>query len=157
MHGKDIAHRDIKPENILVHTNSHYRNLQRVDLTVAYEKIPIVCKFRDLGEARSQATKTNILLQDSRTKVLNRGSQAFMTREILTEEKMLESACIDDLKAIDVWALLMTLFVTLNPDQRFRFQLNIKETVPTEPVDCAFNKFLRKRIISQFSKCHLSF
>ena len=81
LHGKDIVHRDIKPENILV-SNSHYSNLQGVDLKVAYEKTPIVCKLGDLEEARSEATKTNILLQNSRTKVLNRGSQAFMAPEI---------------------------------------------------------------------------
>ena len=66
LHGKDIVHRDKKPANILV-SNSHYINLQGVDLKVAYEKTPIVCKLEDLGEARSQATKTNILLQNSRT------------------------------------------------------------------------------------------
>ena len=45
----------------------------------------------------------------------------------------------------------------MNPDQRFPFHLNIKETAPTEPNDHAFKRFLRKRIISQFSKDHLSF
>ena len=45
----------------------------------------------------------------------------------------------------------------MNPDQRFPFHLNIKETAPTEPNDHAFNRFLRKRIISQFSKVHLPF
>ena len=70
LHGNDIAHRDIKPANILV-LNSHYSNLQGVDLKVAYEKTPIVFKVGDLGEVRSQATKTNILLQNSKTKVLN--------------------------------------------------------------------------------------
>ena len=44
---------------------------------------------------------------------------------------MLESASIDDLKAIDVWVLLIIFFVILNSDQRFPFHLNIKETVPT--------------------------
>ena len=40
-HGKDIAHKDIKPANILA-SNSHYSNLQRVDLKVAYKKTLIV-------------------------------------------------------------------------------------------------------------------
>ena len=77
LHGKDIVHRDIKPET------------------------PIVCKLGDFREACSPATKTNILLQNSRTNVLNRESQAFIAPEILVEGEMLESACIDDLKAID--------------------------------------------------------
>ena len=128
-HGKDIAHKDIKPANILV-SNSHYSNLQGVDLKVAYEKTPIVCKLGDLGEARSQAAKTNIILQNSSTKDLNRGSQAFIAPEISIDREMLESACIDNLKSVDVWALLMTFFVILNPDQRFPFHLNIKFTAP---------------------------
>ena len=40
-HGKDIAHKDIKPANILV-SNSHYSNLQGVNLKVAYKKTPTV-------------------------------------------------------------------------------------------------------------------
>ena len=78
-----------------------------------------------------------------------------MAPEISVEGEMLESACIDDLKAIDVWAL--SILVILNPDQRFPFHLNIKKTAPAEPVDRAFNRFLRKRIIPQFSKDHLPF
>ena len=111
-------------------SKSRYSNLQGVNLKVAYEKTPKVCKLRDLGEARSQATKTNILLQNSRTKVWKRGSQAFMAPEISIEREMLEPACIDDLKAINVWALLMKFFVILNADQHFAFLLNIKETAP---------------------------
>ena len=90
-----------------------------MDLKVAYEKTPIVCKLGDLGEARSQATKTNIPLQNCRTKVLNRRSQAFMAPETSIEGEMLESACIDDLEAIDIWALLMTFFVILNQTNVF--------------------------------------
>ena len=41
LHGKGIVHKDIKPANILV-SNSHYSNLQGVDLKVAYKKTPIV-------------------------------------------------------------------------------------------------------------------
>ena len=78
-----------------------------------------------------------------------------MAPEISVEGEMLESACIDDLKAIDVWVL--SILVILNPDQRFPFHLNIKKTAPAEPVDRAFNRFLRKRIIPQFSKDHLPF
>ena len=114
--------RTLNPANILV-PNSHYSSLQRVDLKVAYEKTPIVCKLEDLREARSQ---------NSRTKVLNRRSQVFMALEITIEGEMLYSTCINDMKAIDVWALLMTFFVILNLEQRFPFDLNIKETAPTE-------------------------
>ena len=80
-----------------------------------------------------------------------------MAPEISIEGEMLDSPCTDDLKAIDVWALLITFLVILNPDQRFPLHLNIKETASTEPVDRAFNRLLRKRIIPQFSKDHLPF
>ena len=91
LHRKDIVHRDVKSANILV-SNSHYSNLHGVDLKVAYEKTPIIYKLGDLGETRSQATKTNILLQNSRIKALNRGSQVFMAPEISIVGEMLESA-----------------------------------------------------------------
>ena len=56
LHGERYKARDIKPANILV-SNSHYSNLQGVDLKVAYEKTTIVCKLGDHGKARSQATR----------------------------------------------------------------------------------------------------
>ena len=84
LHGKDIVHRDKKPANILV-SISQYRNMQGVDLKVAYEKTLIVCKLGVLGKACSRGTKTNILLQNSRKKVLNIGSQTFMAPEISIE------------------------------------------------------------------------
>ena len=79
-----------------------------------------------------------------------------MAPEVSNEGEMLESACIDDLEAINIWALSIT-FLILNPDQPFPSHLDIMETAPMEPVDRAFNRFLRKRIISQFSKDHLPF
>ena len=39
-----------------------------------------------------------------------------MVLEISIEGEMLESACINILNAIDVWALLMKFFVIFNPD-----------------------------------------
>ena len=93
--------------NILV-SNSRYRNLQEVDLKVSYEKTPIVCKLGDLEEARSQATKTNNLLQNNRTKIFNRGSEAFMAPEISIMGEMLESAFNKDFKAIFVWPFVIS-------------------------------------------------
>ena len=60
-----------------------------------------------------------------------------MESEISIEGEMLESALIDELKAIDAWILLTTFFI-LNLDQHFPFHLNIKETTPTETVDPAY-------------------
>ena len=39
---------------------------------------------------------------------------------------MLQTAGIEDLKRIDIWAAVMTLFVLLNPDQRYPLQKDIK-------------------------------
>ena len=52
----------------------------------------------------------------TKTKYLERGTAAFMAPEIVIEEYMLQTAGIDDLKSIDIWATIMTLFVLLNPD-----------------------------------------
>ena len=45
-----------------------------------------------------------------------------MAPEILVEESILKSAGVEQFKAIDVWALVMTFFVILNPDQKNLFQ-----------------------------------
>ena len=45
-----------------------------------------------------------------------------MAPEILVEESILKSAGVEQLKAIDVWALVLTFFVILNPDQKNPFQ-----------------------------------
>ena len=50
-----------------------------------------------------------------------------MAPEILVEESILKSAEIKQLKAIDVWALVMTFFVILNPDQKNLFQHDLEK------------------------------
>ena len=44
-----------------------------------------------------------------------------MAAEILVEESILKSAGIEQLKTIGVWALAMSFFVILNPDQKNSF------------------------------------
>ena len=51
-----------------------------------------------------------------------------MAPEILIQEELLEFAGIDEMKKIDIWALLMTLFLVINPDQTHPFELNINES-----------------------------
>ena len=51
-----------------------------------------------------------------------------MAPEILIQEELLEFAGIDEMKKIDIWALLMTLFLVINPDQTQPFELNINES-----------------------------
>ena len=65
---------------------------------------------------------------NTHTRFITRGSTAFMAPEILIQEELLEFAGIDEMKKIDIWALLMTLFLVINPDQTHPFELNINES-----------------------------
>ena len=62
----------------------------------------------------------------TKTKYLERGTAAFKVPEIMIEKCMLQTTGIQDLKRIDIWAAVMTLFVLLNPDQRYPFEKDIK-------------------------------
>ena len=158
LHSRDIVHRDIKPANVLV-SNLHYANLE-VGSNEMFTSQPIICKMADLGEARSTVTQTRALVGNSRTKFLARGSPAFMAPEISIEEFMVTSASLGQLKAIDVWAVMMTIFVVINPDQRYPFQLDItrlleedgKEVVNSEHL---LKACLRERKIPSFSDKYL--
>ena len=96
-----------------------------------FNEKPIICKLGDLGEGRSQATQTKTMVSNV-TKMVNRGSPAFMAPEISLDQYMLETASIEQLKAIDNWALLMTIFIVMNPDQEYPFELDVKEQQNTK-------------------------
>eukprot|EP00794_Sanderia_malayensis_P001480 gene1480-1637_t len=130
MHDHDIVHRDIKPANILV-SNLHYSSLKS-DFAHVFKEMPISCK---LGEARSKACATKTMVENTRTSFLNRGSPAFMAPEIQVESLKIQSASVEELKAIDIWALLMTIFIVINPDQRFPFEDNITKMQPKSSAD----------------------
>ena len=66
------------------------------------------------------------------TKMVNRRSSAFMAPEISLDQYILETASIEQLKAIDNWALLMTIFIVMNPDQEYPFELDVKEQQNTK-------------------------
>ncbi len=55
-----------------------------------------------------------------------------MAPEISIPESMLKLANLDQLKALDIWALLMTLFVTINPDQCYPFQHEMEQVQKSE-------------------------
>ena len=126
IHSNSIVHQDFKPANILV-SNMYYNNLTDAQETAnIFKSEPIICKLADLGEARSKLLQTRTISNNSRTHFVRRGSPAYMAPEILVEESILKSADIKQLKAIEVWALVMTFFVILNPDQKTPFQYDLK-------------------------------
>ena len=114
IHLKNIVHRDIKPANILVN-NLHYCNASQEDLIDLFRKNPLTCILGDLEEARS----------NTRTVSLYTGSPAYMAPEI-SIDKVMNSASVEQLKAIDVWAFALTTFMIINPDQDYPYQMNIE-------------------------------
>ena len=65
---------------------------------------------------------------NTHTRFITRGSTAFMAPEILLNEELLEFAGIDEMKKIYIWALLMTMFLVINPDQTHLLELSINES-----------------------------
>ena len=49
-----------------------------------------------------------------------------MIPELIIEELSIVSAGTDGLKTVDVWAVSMTFFTILNPDQSYPLQNNFK-------------------------------
>ena len=83
---------------------------------VIFNEKPIICKLGDLGEGRSQAKQTKTMVSNV-TKMVTIGSPAFVAPKISLDHYMLETASIEQLKAIDNWTLLMTIFIVMNPNQ----------------------------------------
>ena len=114
----NMVHRDIKPENILS-TNTDYAHETKY-LASLFEKRPVICKLAYSGKGRSEMAET-ITLLSKKTKLVERGTPAFIAPEILVDALKLTSVGIEQLKSIDYWALIMTIFVILNPDQEHPF------------------------------------
>ena len=128
LHEKDMVHRDIKPENCLV-SNIHYSSTNVANMEEVL-KNPITLKLGDLGESRSALIRTRALqsTMGSKTKNINRGTPTYMAPELLTAESKLKSANIDQLKKADIWSMVMTFFMVINPDQEMPFE--------NESIDC---------------------
>ena len=54
-----------------------------------------------------------------------------MVSELIIEELSIVSAGIDELRTVDAWAVSMTIFTILNPDQSYSFQNDLKN-IPNE-------------------------
>ncbi|XP_066919695.1 calcium-dependent protein kinase 4-like [Clytia hemisphaerica] len=132
LHSNNIVHRDIKPKNICV-SNQHYSALSGSEAVKAFNSSPIICKLADLGEARSVCAQTEMSHLATKTKFVNRGTTFFQAPELHVEEFLITEATLDDLKKADMWALIMTLFTVINPDQRYPFQRDVKEVTKNVP------------------------
>ena len=50
-----------------------------------------------------------------------------MAAETQIDSQLLATAALDDLKKIDIWALLMTIYIIINSDQSYLFAQDINE------------------------------
>ena len=98
------------------------------------------------------------LLLSNKTKLVERGTPAFMAPEILVDALKLTSVSIEQLKSIDNWTLIMTIFVILNPDQEHPFFLDFQNDREKRVSDSASNllkKYLKRKCFSTFSPSYL--
>ena len=91
--------------------------------------------------------------------MVNRGSPAFMAPETSLDQYMLETASIEQLEAIDNWTLLMTIFIVMNPDQEYPFELDVKEQQNTKKQTSQLNllrQHLKEKLFPSSSPSYLS-
>ena len=150
LHENNMVHGDIKPVNILV-TNTHYAHETKY-LAFSFEKKPVICKLADFGEGRSAIAQIKTLLSN-KTKLVEKRTPAFMAQEISVDALKLTSVGIEQLKSINNRALIMTIFVILNPDQEHPFFLDFQNDRMKRASDSANNllkKYLKEKMFPYF-------
>ena len=124
LHDLGIVHRDIKPANVLV-SNQHYCTLDdRQELEHAFQTRPIICKLADFGESRSASNQTSNVCRMVTSNVV-RGTPAYRAPELFSQKQ--STLSLQDLKAVDIWALGMLLFVIINPDLKYPYQMELEK------------------------------
>ena len=88
---------------------------------------PIICKLADFGESRSAINQTNNVCRMVTSNIV-RGTPAYRAPELFRQNG--STLSLEDLKAVDVWALEMLFFVIINPDLKYPYQFEL-EKVPT--------------------------
>ena len=76
-----------------------------------------------------------------------------MAPDLIIEELPIASAETDELTTADVWAVLMTFFTILNPNQSYPFQNNFKN-IPikvTSKIEAAFKQVLQMQAYHSYS------
>ena len=100
-------------------------------------------------------TKT---LLSNKTKLVERETPAFMAQEISVDALKLTSVGIEQLKSIDNWALIMTIFVILNPDQEHPFFLDFqtdRDKGVSDSTSSLMKKYLKRKCFPNFSPSYL--
>lgn len=149
LHSKNIVHRDLKPGNVLV-SNKHYLQpgIDQDQFKNLFSVNPVICKLTDFGESRSHLLQTSAIIHAQTTNV-ERGTKPFMAPEIVCENRKLTHVTLEDMKAIDVWALGMTLFSVINPDLNYPYEIELKSSsLPSDPdlVRSRFQRLLREKM-----------
>lgn len=143
LHSKNIVHRDLKPGNVLV-SNKHYLQpgIDQEQFKDLFCTDPVICKLTDFGESRSHLLQTHAIIH-AQTANMERGTKPFMAPEIVCENRKPNHVTLEDMKAIDVWALGMTLFNVVNPDLDYPYEIELKSScLPSDP-DLARSRFQR--------------
>ena len=155
LHDSNMVHREIKPGNILA-TNTHSAHKIKY-LASLFEKKLVIWKLVDFGEGQSKITQTKTILS-TKIKLVERGTFAFMAPEISVDALKLTGLGIEQSTSVDNWALLLTIFVILNPDQEYPFSLdfqNHREEVVSDSASNLLKKYLKRKCFSTFSSSYL--
>ena len=127
LHDLGIVHQDIKPANVLV-SNQNYCSLEdRQELEHVFQARPIICKLADFGESQSTINQTSNVCRMVPSNIVI-GTPAYHAPELFRPNG--SKLSLEDLKAVDVWALGMLLFVIINPDLKYPSQFDL-ETIQT--------------------------
>ena len=133
LHDNNIAHRDLKPGNVLVSNQMYCEMPNKEAVREAWEKEPIICKLVDFGESRASMIQTATVCSTQTTNI-DRGTPVYMAPELLSPVDT--SLSLEQLKACDIWSYGMVIFMLLNPDLQFPYQVEIDKLHPTTQEMC---------------------